>query len=178
MLKARLLRLVIFTLAALLIMLPAYAHEGREIAETYEIFFGWREEPAYAGLMNGPEVSIAMHDGSEFPADTAVALQAEVSFGDQTTTLTFDEAFGEVGHYIADLIPTLPGDYSFRLTGTIGDAAVDEVFSSADGEFSSVEPASDIMFPVIPTVDERIAALEARIAALEEQLAAMATPAP
>jgi hypothetical protein len=29
----------------------------------------------------------------------------------------------------------------------IGDTAVDEIFTSADGEFSTVEPIDDIRFP-------------------------------
>jgi hypothetical protein len=80
-------------------------------------------------------------------------------------------AFGETGHYIADIIPSRPGDYSFRVFGTIGDVEIDEVFASADGSFSSVEPASDVTFPdEIPSVLEllqRIAELEAEIEALK-----------
>ncbi len=157
------------------------AHEGREVGE-YELHFGWRVEPAYAGMMNGPEVFIAPHGDHEegdsdeheesFDSSIEVNLQAEVSFGDQTTTVTFRPAWGETGHYIAELMPMLPGDYSFHLTGTIGDTAVDEFFTSADGQFSSIEPPTDVMFPALPIVDNaRIEALEARIADLEAQLA-------
>jgi len=159
-----------------------FAHEGREVGE-WELHFGWRVEPAYAGMMNGPEVFIALHgEHEEEEADeheetmdmstVEVNLQAEVTFGDQTTTVTFRPAWGETGHYIAELMPMLPGDYSFHLTGTIGDTEVDEVFTSADGQFSSIEPPTDVMFPALPIVDNaRIEALEARIADLEAQLA-------
>ena len=51
------------------------------------------------------------------------------------------------GSYTTDLIPTQPGDYSFHLTGTIGDATIDETFDSSKGEFSTVEPITDIQFP-------------------------------
>ena len=103
-----------------------------------------------------------------------VSLSAEISFGDQIMLLALEPVFGETGNYVADVIPTLPGDYSFRVFGTIGDTEVDEVFTSADGEFSSVEPATDILFPAVPSDTETlIAALEARIAALEEQIAAL-----
>lgn len=116
------------------------------------------------------------HDETEAMIDLSaieVSLQAELSFGDQTMTLPLRAAFGEVGHYVADLIPMLPGDYSFHITGTIGDLDVDEVFTSADGNFSTVEPAGDVMFPALPAVDNaRIAALEARIADLEALVAA------
>lgn len=188
--------LVLALLALLIIVFPTLAHEGREVGE-YQLTFGWREEPAYAGLINGPEIYIALAseshghsdegeeahehtDEASAPGHTAdlstleVSLQAEVTFGDQSIVVNFRPAWGETGHYIAELMPTLPGDYTFHVTGTIGDTAVDEVFTSADGDFSSVEPATDVMFPVLPTVDNaRIEVLEARIAELEAQLAAL-----
>ncbi len=172
----------LLALVLLISVVPALAHEGRAVGD-YELHFGWRVEPVYAGMMNGPELFIgpAQADGAgsdeETTIDTSgmdVNLQVEVSFGDQTMSLTFWPAEGDTGHYIADLVPMLPGDYSFHLTGNIGDMAVDEVFTSADGQFGTVEPASDIMFPALPQVDNaRIDALEARIAALEEQMAAL-----
>lgn len=168
-------RLVTFVFALLVFALPVMAHEHREVGE-YSITFGWRNEPAYVGQLNGPEVSLSLHDAHDepFPEDIEVDLRAEISFGDQIMLLTLEPVFGETGNYVADVIPALPGDYSFRIFGTIGDTDVDEVFTSADGEFSTVEPLSDILFPMIETEDEaRVAALEARIAALEAQIATM-----
>ena len=159
------------------------AHEGREVGD-YELVFGWRVEPALAGYPNGPELYISLHEehedeeadheheGEENPMEGVdVSLQVEVTFGPATRTLEMRPAFGEVGHYIADMIPTRPGDYTFRVFGTIGDMEVDEVFTSADGGFSSVEPASDVTFPdEIPSVVdllERIAELEAQVESLQ-----------
>jgi hypothetical protein len=127
-------------------LIPAAAHEGREVGD-YVIVFGWRVEPAYTELLNGPEVTITEHDTDEPVAGLEETLQLEVSFGPATKTLTLRPVFDTPGHYTADLIPTRPGDYSFRLTGTIGDVEVDETFSSADGEFSTVEPIDDLRFP-------------------------------
>lgn len=163
--------LLLLTAALIVTAAPALAHEGREVGE-YELTFGWREEPAFAGMMNGPEVFLALHDAGEdapFPTEIEVSLQAEVSFGPETITIPMRQQWQSPGHYIADLVPTLPGDYSFRVFGTIGGTAVDELFSSADGEFSSVEPANDIMFPSVSSFEARLAALEARIAELEAQ---------
>lgn len=204
MLKPSLRVIVLAVLALLLMVAPTLAHEHRHVGD-FELTFGWRVEPAYAGMMNGPEISLALAGGEhgeegegdheegeedaeheegeeadhehadEAAVDLAtleVNLQAEVSFGDQTMTVIFRPAFGETGHYLAELLPTLPGDYTFHVTGTIGDLAVDEIFSSADGSFSSIEPPTDVMFPAIPVVDNaRIEALEARIAELEAKLA-------
>ena len=153
----------------------ASAHGDQQVGP-YSVVFGWRNEPAYAAQFNGPEVLLGLHDDHDapFPADIPVELKADVTFGPATTTVFLEAARGEAGHYIANLIPTLPGDYQFRLTGTIGDETVDLTFDSADGEFSSVNPAEDILFPA-PELDAaaKIADLEARLAALETRLAAL-----
>jgi hypothetical protein len=176
------LSLLVMALAVLWIA-PVSAHGGQEVGE-YEVVFGWQVEPAYAGVFNGPEIYIRPHghghDSSDEHGEEAnflegvdVNLKAEVTFGPETTTVTFKAAWGEVGHYVADLVPTLPGDYVFRITGNIGDAEVDLVFDSADGEFSSVLPSADILFPSASSIEARLAALEARIAELEAALAAL-----
>jgi hypothetical protein len=141
------LSMVVLALSLLLTLaLPAMAHEHREVGEA-AITFGWRVEPAYTTLFNGPELHIAHHETEEPIEGLEETLQLEISFGDQTKVLRLRAVFGEPGSYTADLIPTQPGDYSFRLSGTIGETEVDETFTSADGDFSSVEPVSDIMFP-------------------------------
>lgn len=162
-----------FVFVLSLFALPAFAHEGREVGD-YQLYFGWRVEPAYVGVLNGPEVFISPLGADEeagLPEDVVVDLQVEVSFGDETMTLPLEAAWGETGHYVANLIPTLPGDYSFHLTGTIGDTTVDEVFTSADGQFGTIEPASDIMFPRAGITD--VSALQARIDELEARVVAL-----
>lgn len=167
---------VLLLIAALFVFaLPSLAHEGREVGE-YVIVFGWRVEPAITGYPNGPEMTISHHDTEEPLEGAETTLQLEVSFGDQTMIVPLRAAWQEPGHYIADLIPALPGDYSFHLTGTIGETAVDEMFTSADGEFSSVEPSSDIMFPQVSAGDTAalaatIAELQAAVAELQAQIA-------
>lgn len=148
-------RVQLFILAAaltlaLVIALPSMAHEGREVGEGADaavITFGWRVEPAYTTLLNGPELLVVNHDTGDPIEGLEDTLQLTVSYGGQSKTLRLRAVWGEPGNYTADLIPTQPGDYSFQLTGTIGDVTVDETFDSADGEFSTVEPIADIMFP-------------------------------
>ena len=94
-------------------------------------------------------------------------LQVEVTFGPESVTLRLQPVSDEPGRYTAALIPTLPGDYTFRLFGTINGVEIDEIFSSADGQFASVEPAGDILFPAQPSTAD----LLARIEALEAELA-------
>lgn len=159
---------LILVLAVVALAVPALAHEGREVGE-YSIVFGWRVEPAYTGIFNGPEFTVSAHheegeepeateeaghddEGSDHHEEAGIegledTLTLEVSFGGQTKVLPIHAVWQEPGSYTAYMIPTQPGDYVFHLTGKIGDVEVDETFSSADGEFSSVEPIEDIMFP-------------------------------
>jgi hypothetical protein len=162
---------------------PAFAHEEREL-EGVTISFGWRNEPAFAGFINGPDLYISLPEATPDQQSTLEALpvdiQVEVTFGGETMTMTlepdfpFYEEFDGIGYvnYVSTLIPMLPGDYVFRVFGTIGDVQVDETFDSAEGGFSTIEPATDVMFPQaaaadIPALLARMAALEARIAVLE-----------
>jgi len=185
----RFFRIVALPIGAALLVFGSVvsAHEGREIGD-YEITFGWQAEPAYTGQMNGPEIFITLHEADGIDDMQAalealtVDLEAEVTFGDQSVTLSLDDAvyetYGEESYivYSAPLIPALPGDYVFQITGTIDGIEVDETFDSADGEFSTVEPLEDILFPVIEASDtDIITALETRIADLEARLAALET---
>jgi hypothetical protein len=163
---------LILTLATVaLTFRPASAHEGREVGP-YRLIFGWRVEPAFAGVYNGPELLIEMKDDATKKVTGAEAtLKLEVVFGDKTKQLKLGAAWGQPGRYEADLLPTRAGDYSFKLTGKIGDTEVNETFSSADGEFSSVEPAGDILFPDdnadITNLQTQIDQLKAEIEALK-----------
>ncbi|MCQ3929494.1 MAG: hypothetical protein DPW16_03465 [Chloroflexi bacterium] len=158
----------------------AQAHEGRQVGP-YTVELGWVVEPAYAGIYNGIEVHISMGEDEhtdeatdEHAEPIEANLQIEVSFGDAAKVLDLELAGDEPNHYIAAIIPTRAGDYTFRLTGMIGETPVDVTFSSADGGFSSVEPISDLLFPEpeasIEGLQNRISQLEALIAELQAQL--------
>ncbi len=142
-------RLGAVVMVVLALFATVSAHEGREVGDgKYEIVFGWRSEPAYTNLLNGPELEINMHGGDEQPVEGAdETLQIEVSYGGKSKVLKLRAVWNSPGNYTADLIPTQAGDYSFHLTGKIGDTEIDEVFDSSNGEFSSVNPIADIQFP-------------------------------
>ncbi len=188
--KRNFIRLFLIAAAVMLLVVGVVSAHERRTVGTYQIAFGWRNEPAYIGEFTGPEIFISMAPSSTpeatdqgmamstEPASNDLAnldinLKAEVSIGDQTTTVTFKPAYGEVGHYIADLIPTVPGDYTFHVTGNIGDTQVDETFTSAAGKFSTVNPASDIEFPSAQSLEARVATLEQQVSQipdLEQQI--------
>jgi hypothetical protein len=158
------------------------AHEHRDVGK-YAVVFGWQNEPAISGVFNGPEITI-LDDETEEPIIGAEGtLTLTVKFGPDTKELTLEPAWNDPGHYVAFLTPTRPGDYEFQLTGTLSDTTavsetvVSETFSSTDGEFSSVEPAKDVLFPDTESdsvsLQKRIADLEDEIAALKEEVATL-----
>lgn len=150
--------------------LPAMAHEGREVGP-FEIEVGWRVEPAYTGILNGPEIQISRHETGEPVLGAEATLQVEVQFGPETRLLPLEPVPDIPGRYTAMIIPTLPGDYTFHLVGAIEETPVDEVFSSADGQIATIEPISDLEFPEsnvsLQALLNRIEELEARITTLE-----------
>jgi hypothetical protein len=155
----------------------AFAHEGRELGK-YNISFGWQVEPAFVGVPNGPEFRLTLVDDAEQNIEGAEkTLKLQVKFGGQTRNVPISAAWRDPGHYVANLTPTRAGDYVFRLTGTIGDQKVDETFTSADGKFGTVEPASDILFPDTKldpvTLQAEIDALKAQVESLKAEVAAL-----
>ena len=78
-------------------------------------------------------------------------LQVEVTHPATGASRVFDlrAVLGEPGRYIADLIPTAPGVYEFRVFGMVEDNPTDEVFVSrgVGGDFDDVQTATALQFP-------------------------------
>jgi hypothetical protein len=135
----------------------ASAHEHRTVGD-YTFVVGFLNEPAVQGELNAVSVRVtqpAPADATPAPGETEVAdtpvkdleLTVEVILGDQKVSMPMEAKWGDPGHYVAYLIPTEPGDYSFHITGDINGQAVDETFTAGPETFSSVTPRSDLEFP-------------------------------
>ena len=113
----------------------------------YVMEVGFRDEPAYLGLPNALALRVERYatGGTEPVNDLAATLSAEVSKDGQTMSLVLVPV-GE-GAYEAAFVPTATGDYTFRISGTIGEATVDESVTSGPTTFNSVESLSTIEFP-------------------------------
>jgi hypothetical protein len=146
--------------AALLAALPlaADAHESRTIAGgKYEIVVGFMNEPVFAGDKSGLEfwvsdltkaTPVAGGEAEGAPMEgLEVTLQAEVIFGDQTMELPLEATWDEPGAYGSVFFPVEPGDYTFRIFGTIGDTEIDESFTSGPETFSMVADPAPLQFP-------------------------------
>lgn len=153
---------------------PADAHERREVGDLVFVV-GWGEEPAFTGFKNRVQVSLSGTSGE--PIRDGVELNAEVTFGEEDQPVepveveiapNFGENFGEPGDYGADLIPTRPGAYTFRVFGTINGQEVDESFTSGEETFDSPREPADVQYP---ESDPSTAQLQER---LDRELARMA----
>jgi hypothetical protein len=113
----------------------------------YVLEVGFRDEPAYLGQPNALALRVEQYatGGTEPVNDLAATLSAEVSKDGQVMTLRLVPV-GE-GEYEAVFVPTATGDYTFRISGKISEATVDESVTSGPTTFNSVEPLSAIAFP-------------------------------
>jgi len=149
-------RLITTSIAAgILALLPttaALAH-GDHTQGDLVIATGFVVEPAYVGQPNGVQLTIE-HDGEPVTDLAPDALSVDVTFGDQTTTLTPEPAFevgewGTPGDYHADFIPSAAGAYTFHVTGTIDGEKVDYGMTSGPKAFGEVEDPASAMFPAV-----------------------------
>jgi hypothetical protein len=150
------------------------AHEHRAVGN-YEFVVGWLNEPALAYEPNGLHLGITFFPNGvpEEESEEAEAagqpvegleetLEAEIIAGGgaQTRPLPLEPAFGEGGVYHSPLIPTVPGDYTFRIFGQIDGQEIDESFTSGPETFAVIEDPAEIQFPEelpsVPELEEQI----------------------
>lgn len=148
--------------------LPAQAHTAAKVAG-HDFEVGWVSEPVLVGFPNA--VFLQIHDESGQPVRRlGEQIKVEVSFGDQKgPTLAF-APMEEPGQFQAALIPTRPGSYKFRLTGSLEGSRINTTFDKIE----KVEEPDGIEFPVkVPSVGEiadRVERLGPRIDALGPRL--------
>ena len=176
----------------------ALAHEGREVGE-YRFVVGWMDEPTYEGVRNGAELSVTRigetiqtghgHDskdsgqgmsmgmdghGEEAPVEgLEKTLQVEVTHvsSKASRVMNLRSVRNEPGRYAADLIPTAPGVYEFRVFGSVEGTAIDETFISrgGGGGFDDVRSPTDLHFPErLPEVREIESAVRGALSTSEQ----------
>jgi hypothetical protein len=142
-------RALAIAIALTLLAAPAaLAHVDVDVGDgKYVLEVGFRDEPAFAGQPNAVYLHVGEYGtGGTKPVDgLASTLKAEVSKDGQTLSPPL-VPMGD-GAYEAVFVPTETGDYTFHITGTIGDAPVDETITSGPSTFDSVQPLSAIAFP-------------------------------
>jgi hypothetical protein len=150
--------------ASVLVAAPAAAHDTHQVGDV-DVTVGFAEEPAYAGQPNG--VQMFLDHGGE-PVTDAEGFEVTVTFNDQTSeAMTLEPAFevgefGTPGDYRANFVPSRPGTYTFRVTGTYHGEDIDEEFTSGPRTFDDVEDVAAAAFPEVmaPSNDELATRIE------------------
>lgn len=119
---------------------PVLAHESITVGD-YTLEFGWLSEPPVVGQQNAVVVNVSSAEGQ--PVQDVSSLTVTISYGGQEKTLTL-QPLGEdtPGQFMAPVLPTVPGQYTLKLGGALGETAVE-----AEVEPEEVQPASSLEFP-------------------------------
>jgi hypothetical protein len=128
---------------------PAVAHEEHKV-DKYTVEVGFGTEPAYAGVINSVQLTIT---NNSKPVTDAKGLKVAVSTGDSQPKQMalepyFSDEFGTPGDYRAFFIPTAPGAYTFKVTGTLGGKKVDQSYTSGKDGFDEVTDPAEVQYPV------------------------------
>ena len=158
---------------------PASAHEVRTVG-AFDFTVGWLHEPAYADEQNA--VQFLLKDSAGKPVtDLGDSLKVEVIYQGQkmpaqslVPTFDPDTGLGMPGEYLASLIPTRPGPYTFHFTGSVKGQAVDQSFSSGPNTFDEVKQPNAVEFPA---QDPSRSQMSQRLDRLSSQLASVKSTA-
>jgi len=165
---------VLAVLLVPLLVAPALAHEEHKVAN-YNVEVGFGTEPAYAGVTNSAQLIIT-NNGK--PVTNAKGLKVAVSTGDAEAKQFplepfWSDDFGQPGDYRAFFIPTAPGAYTFRVTGTLGGKKVDQSYTSGKDGFDEVTDPAEVQYPAAePTGSQLTTRLDRETTRLNGALAA------
>lgn len=167
---------IVASALALSVVLPASAHEVRTVG-AYQFTVGWLHEPAYADEQNAVQFLLKDSKGNRV-TDLGDTLKVEVIYQTQkmpalslNPTFDPDTGLGMPGEYLASIIPTRPGNYTFHFTGSVKGQSVDQSFTSSPTTFDEVKEPTAVEFPAQdPTraqVSQRLDRIDARVAAAQ-----------
>lgn len=117
------------------------AHESITVGD-YTLEIGWLSEPPIVGQQNALVINVSTTSDGQ-PVEDISGLTVTVSYGGQTKTLTLQPlATDTPGQFVAPIIPTVPGEYTVILGGTLGSTTV-----AADTHVEEVQPTDTLQFP-------------------------------
>ena len=111
---------------------PALAHERRSVGG-YDFVIGFFVEPVYEGEKNGLDLRITKGGTNVEGAEKALKFDVTHVQSKAMKSFPVRALFGMPGRYTADFIPTLSGQYRFRIYGDIAGTPIDATFESGPG---------------------------------------------
>ena len=166
----------------------ALGHERRTVGP-YQFVVGFLNEPAYAGALNGVDLTVT--DTRVTPAKNVEGVEktltVEVFAGGLTASFkpALATRFGLPGKYAAYFEPTRVGSYRFVFKGKVESQDVSETFESGPGRFGDAEDPAAIQYPAkVPeasALSDRLDAIDrdlriSQLAALAALVVAVALP--
>ncbi len=135
------------SLIAALVLLAgaAFAHQSIEVG-SHRVIAGYLVNPAYTGQLNGLDLMVRDAEGELVPNLEQALTVVLIAPGGAELELTVREG-SEPGRYTADFIPTVAGNYMFRISGFIGDVEFEELFDHVAHSEPPVMDAADISLP-------------------------------
>jgi hypothetical protein len=126
----------------------ALAHTSITVGD-YTVEIGWVTEPPIVGQQNAVVVNVSTTKDNK-PVEDVSGLTVAVSYGGQNKTLTL-QPLGEdtPGQFVAPIIPTIPGQYTVKLGGTLGTTAVNNEVKPEE-----VQSADTLQFPSVAASDQ------------------------
>jgi hypothetical protein len=142
-------------------VIGASAHAVRPAGQ-YTLAIGWAHEPTFVGEPNAVQVIVKDAKGSPVTDLGLDDLKVTVSLGNASVgpmslepRFDPDTGLGTPGDYEAAIIPTVTGDYTFHVTGTIHGQAVDQTVTAGPNTFDTVKSAQDLEFPTkVPALSD------------------------
>jgi len=151
----------------------ASAHERRTVGP-YQFVVGFLNEPAFAGSLNGVDLTVT--DTRTSPPKNVEGVEktltVEVFAGGLSTSFKppLTARFGQPGKYAAYFEPTRPGSYRFTFKGKVESQDVSETFESGPGRFNDAEDPALVQYPAkVPEA----AALADKLDAIDRDLGSL-----
>src|SRR2546428_9028597 len=133
---------VLCAVLSLTVAPPVLAHEERTVG-ALDVECGWLNEPPTVGELNS--ILFSAKKGAHPVTNGKVTVA--VTFGGRTSQPLDMEPSDEAPRtYLAAIIPTDPGSYTFHVTGAIAGEAFDQTFAPGKG-VEEVGAATDLEFP-------------------------------
>jgi hypothetical protein len=156
----------------------ALGHDRRNVGP-YQFVVGFLSEPAFAGTINGIDVTITdTRADNKAVEGVEKTLSVEViSGGLSPLKITLATRFGMAGKYAAYFVPTKDGTYKFRFTGKVETTDVNETFESGPGRFNDVQSTTDLQYPTKVPAGADLSASLADIGSSLDQLRLLALAA-
>jgi len=172
----------VFGLAALLVpmaALPAFAH-GQHKVGRLNLVVGFGTEPGYAGEANSVQVILSQGGkpvtdlgGGGLKADVTSEASAGQKLAMEMEPYFEVGEFGTPGDYRAFFIPTVPGRYTFHVTGTVKGQKIDRSFTSVKDDFAEIVDPATVQFPARnPTTGQLAQRLDREVPRLNSALEA------